>query len=179
MKTLLSVLLLLSSTLLFAADAEVELVKVEDGDTLVVNLSGKEERIQLLGMDAPEDTMNPKLKVDMARSGLSAEKLLSLGREATDYLRALIKPGDKLLLSGDLNQRDRYGRIAARVAMTNGLSVNITMVAAGYARPLKPETLPIDLRQQLEQAWQQASEQQRGLMASQSEAFKAWVKAQR
>ncbi len=179
MKMLIFVFALLYSSMNFAAGVQVELLKVEDGDTLVVDLAGKQERIQLLGIDAPEDSMNPKLKVDMARSGLSADELLPLGQEASDYLRGLVRPGDKLLLSGNLKQRDRYGRIAAQVEMTNGLSVNITLVAAGYARPLKPETLSKNLRQQLEQAWQQASEQQRGLMASQPSAFQAWIKAQR
>lgn len=179
MKALLSVLLLLFSGLSCATETQVELVKVEDGDTLVVNLAGSQERIQLLGMDAPEDTRNPKLKVDMARSAQSADALLSLGREATAYLQALVKPGDSLLLSGDLKQRDRYGRITAEVTMGNGLSINITMVAAGYARPLQPETLPKALRGRLEQAWMQASEQQRGLMASQPAVFRSWENVQK
>ncbi|WP_456406855.1 thermonuclease family protein [Thiolapillus sp.] len=179
MKTSILVLLLLFSGLSAAEEARVELLAVEDGDTLVVDLAGAQERIQLLGMDAPEDTPNPKLKVDMARSGLSADKLLPLGQEATEYLQALIRPGDKLLLRGDLKKRDRYGRINADVIMENGLSINVTMVAAGYARPLKPETLAKDLRIRLEQAWKQAGEQQRGLLASQPGTFQAWVRVQK
>ena len=179
MKTLISVYLLLFSSLLIAAGTQVELVKVEDADTLVVKLDGREDRIQLLGMDAPEDTQNPKLKVDMARTGLTAGELLPLGHEATEYLRALVKPGDMLLLSGDLKKRDRYGRIGAEVTMTNGLSINTTLVAAGYARPLKPETPPQELRDRLQQAWLQAREQKLGLWASQPAAFQAWVKAQK
>ncbi|WP_457664778.1 thermonuclease family protein [Thiolapillus sp.] len=179
MKTLFSVYLLLFSSLLTAAGTQVELVKVEDADTLVVKLDGREDRIQLLGVDAPEDTQNPKLKVDMARTGLSADELLPLGHEATEYLRALTKPDDTLLLSGDRKKRDRYGRIAAEVRMANGLSINTTLVAAGYARPLKPETLPEDMHKRLQQAWQQASRQKLGLWASQPARFEAWVKVQK
>ncbi|HDK37792.1 MAG TPA: thermonuclease family protein [Thiolapillus brandeum] len=179
MKTPISVFLLLFSALTLAANNQVDLVKVEDGDTLEVNMAGKKERIQLLGMDAPEDTQNPKLKVDMARSGLTADKLLPLGHEATEYLQALVKPGDKLWLSGDLQQRDRYGRITAEVVMANGLSINVTMVASGYARPLKPKTLDKDLRHRLEQAWKQAGTQKSGLMTSQPETFQAWIKVQK
>ncbi|HID44137.1 MAG TPA: hypothetical protein EYP34_00075 [Chromatiaceae bacterium] len=179
MKTPLALCLLLFSGLLAAGGVQVELVKVEDADTLVVKLNDKEDRVQLLGMDAPEDTHNPKLKVDMARSGLSADELLPLGQEATEYLRGLVRPGDRLVLSGDLKKRDRYGRIAADVLMENGLSINITMVAAGYARPLMPETLPRGMGTRLQQAWQQASEQKLGLMASQPATFQAWEKAQK
>jgi endonuclease YncB( thermonuclease family) len=179
MKALTFITSLLLSSLLLADGIFVELEKIEDADTLVVNLNGQSERIQLLGMDAPEDSLNPKLKVDATRSGKSQESLMSLGNEATDFLKRQIRPGEKLTLKGNLKQRDRYGRITAEIFTLNKLSLNIFMVEQGYARPLKSDTLPENLGNRLMSTWKQAEENHRGLFNSQPEAFRAWLKVQK
>ena len=179
MKKLILALPLLFSNLLHAESLQVELEKVEDGDTLVVNLKGQSERIQLLGIDAPEDTQNPKLKVDAARSGIDINTLKLLGQEATNELKKSIDPGDPLQLKGNIQQRDRYGRITAEVFSENNISLNVQMVERGFAKPLKPDSLPQALRDQVLSAWTQAEAEQRGLFSSQTEIFHAWLKVQK
>ena len=49
---------------------------VEDGDTLVVVAENQDVRIQLLGIDAPEDVPNPKLQKDLERTKLAEEVLI-------------------------------------------------------------------------------------------------------
>lgn len=176
---LLLVLLPLVSTLAVAEKREATLIKVEDGDTLLVNLAGAEERIQLLGIDAPEDTRNPKFEVDQKRTGLDEERLLTLGKAATAHLQSLIQPGQKLVLSGDLNARDRYGRIPAEAFTPSGLSLNVAMVADGYARVLYTDGSPEALRKRLEAVWMLANRNRPGLWSSRSTAFDAWLNAQR
>ena len=175
MKAFVFLLLLLPCSLLFAAETQVELVEVEDGDTLVVDLAGKKERIQLLGVDAPEDRQNPKLKHDMQRTGLDAGQLLPAGRAATQYLKSLAHPGDTLVLSGKLRQRDRYGRISTQVFSATGMSLNQAMVAAGHARPLRSGAIPKALKQALEEAYVTAKSTRQGSWKSYPDVFGTWA----
>ncbi len=175
MKTLVFLLLLLPCGLLFAGEVQVELIEVEDGDTLVVDLAGKEERIQLLGVDAPEDTQNPKLKHDMRRTGLDAAQLLPAGQAATQYLKFLVQPGAALTLSGRLKQRDRYGRISTQVFSATGVSLNQAMVAAGHARPLRSGAIPKTLKQALEEAYITAKSTRQGSWESYADVFGIWA----
>lgn len=43
--------------------------EIEDGDTLVAVIGGSRERLQLAGIDAPEDSDNAKLQRDLTRTG--------------------------------------------------------------------------------------------------------------
>ena len=175
MKPLLIALLIILPILAQAGKQEVELLKVEDGDTLLVDLDGKEIRIQLQGIDAPEDSANPKLTVDMKRTGLSADTLLSLGEAATAHLRSLAKAGSRLVLSGDPDALDRYGRIPAEAFTSEGLSLNVAMVADGYARPLTSDAVPESLRERLQMVWELARGKKPGLWSVDPEPFRAWA----
>lgn len=110
-------------------------VAVEDGDTLLVQLDGAEERIQLAGIDAPEDTDNPKLQKDIERTGLDRDALIAMGQASTQHLRDLVNRGGPFVFTYDPEKRDRYGRITAEVsAADNGAgSLNIAMIEDGYA----------------------------------------------
>ena len=174
MKTLCIALLLLLPTIAGAALIPVEILKVEDGDTLLVNLKGEEVRIQLQGIDAPEDTANPKLTVDMKRTGLSAETLLPLGEAATAHLESLVETGNHVVFSGNPDARDRYGRLPGEVLTREGLSLNAAMVADGYARILKSRGTPAELLQRLQMVWEVARDKKPGLWSSNPEAFRAW-----
>ncbi|WP_456417661.1 thermonuclease family protein [Thiolapillus sp.] len=175
MKLFILLLLLLPWRPLFAEEARGTLIEVEDGDTLVVDLAGKKARIQLLGVDAPEDRQNPKLKHDMQRTGLDAAQLLPAGRAATQYLKSLVRPGDTLVLSGKLRQKDRYGRISTRVFSATGVSLNQAMVAAGHARPLRSGPLPKALKQTLEEAYATAKSTRQGSWKSYPDVFGIWA----
>lgn len=165
--------LILTFFLLVAAGArsealEVRVVEVEDGDTLLVMLEGKPARIQLAGIDAPEDRPNPKFNLDLKRTGLPAETLLELGRHATAHLRGLAPPGTTVLLEGDLAARDKYGRIALEVKLPDGRSLNEAMVADGYARALHaPAYVPLQ---------EEAVKSGRGIWGEAPDAARSWAK---
>ncbi|MEN8213809.1 MAG: thermonuclease family protein [Pseudomonadota bacterium] len=147
---------------------------IEDGDTILVNIAGSSERIQLSGIDAPEDTQNAKLKLDIQKRGLPKEELLEIGRLATSYLNSLIAEGESLSLKGDLSQRDKYGRIPAIVINEKGDSLNLLMVREGYATLLKRYPLEAGFKAALEEAEQHARSSKSGLWASHPGIMAKW-----
>ncbi len=177
MKIIALLLILFSASL--QAQSYLEVLEVIDGDTLRVSVGGKPVQLQLKGIDAPEDTDNPKLDFDRERTGLSKDALLDMGRAATAHLKTLVRPGQQISTPIDLEDRDRYGRFTAVVYNSSDTSLNEAMVRNGYAHPLKPQTLDKPLRQRLEKAWNEATEKQSGLFASHKQDFETWLKAQR
>lgn len=152
-----------------------DILVAEDGDTLVIQLDGKEERIQLAGIDAPEDSEGPKLERDLARTGLDRETLLALGQAATEHLRGLIAAGGPFNITYDPEKRDRYGRLTAEVSGAAAGSLNIAMLEDGFAMVLAPPGTAEDSaalgRLPLEQ---EAVKGRRGLWGEQRDAALAW-----
>ncbi len=147
---------------------------VEDADTLLVVIDDVPERIQLQGIDAPEDVENPKLQRDLQRTGLDREELLAIGKAATDHLKTLITPGQEILLVGDLKARDRYGRISVDVQDGSGHSLSVTMVQDGYATVLTRLPLPPGFRERLLEHEMLARHEDRGLWGSHGVVVSAW-----
>ncbi len=171
-----SMLLALCLTMPAMANAQDYIVEnIEDGDTItIINLDGESRRIQLSGIDAPEDTENAKLKLDMQKKGLSKESLLEIGELATSFLKSKVAAGQKVTLQGDLSQRDKYGRIPAIVISEKGSSLNLLMVREGYAILLKRYPLEEKFRTALEEAQQHARSSNSGLWKSHPEIMATW-----
>lgn len=94
---------------------------VVDGDT--VEVSGG-ERVRLIGVDTPE-TKDPNRPVGC------------YGQEASTFTATLLPPGTEVRLVGDVEQRDRYGRLLAYVyRRADGLFVNAELLRRGYAQLL-------------------------------------------
>lgn len=147
---------------------------IEDGDTIVINYNGKNQRVQLIGINAPEDTQNPKLNLDSNRKGIKKSDLLELGRLSTDYLKGLLAPGQKVSLLGSLTQKDKYNRLPAIVINENGESLNQKMVEAGYALLLTRFPISDTLKIALEAAQKKAKTERKGLWKSHPELMKQW-----
>lgn len=153
--------------------ARYPLVAVEDGDTITVQVGGEIKRLQLAGIDAPEDLVNPKLTRDQGRTGLSSETLMRLGNAATSHLKRLISPGDKVRVVGDLAASDRYGRIPVFVYQDKR-SLNATMVADGYAMVLQRSSIAQEIKSELFALQQQAQGEKRGLWGSHNAETVRW-----
>ncbi len=105
--------------------AAAELQRVVDGDTIAVELGGREERVRYIGVDTPE-TVKPGAPVECFGPDASALNKRLLGDEGTP-----------LTLRFDRELRDRYGRLLAYVFRAeDGLFVNARLVAAGAAETL-------------------------------------------
>jgi micrococcal nuclease len=118
-------------------------VRVVDGDTLVVDLGGREATVRLIGIDTPE-TVDRDAPVEC------------YGAEASARLGELLPPGTAVRLVRDVEPRDVYDRLLAYVhRASDGLVVNVSLVADGFAaeRHLPPNTA---LRPDIERAEQAA-----------------------
>ncbi|MCW8908832.1 MAG: thermonuclease family protein [Sedimenticola sp.] len=166
-------LLLFAATAWSDGPASYPLVAVEDGDTITIRVGQEVKRLQLAGIDAPEDVQNPKLSKDLERTGLPADTLLKLGRAASDHLRSLVAPNDPVSITGDLSTSDRYGRIPVQ-AHVAGRSLNAAMVADGYAVVLGRGPVAGAEVQKLQTLQQDARDQRRGLWGEQREAALSW-----
>ena len=169
-----ALLMLLFSYTAQGAGITAVIEQVEDGDTVVARVDGKSERLQLLGIDAPEDTDNAKLKRDLQVTGLQPEALLQLGDQATQHLRTLLTPGQEVTLVGELKQRDRYGRIPVVLYAAGEQSFNEAMVGDGYAVVLGRYPLDARLKARLEALEAEAIAGRRGLWGRYRENAAAW-----
>lgn len=122
-------------------------IDIEDGDTLLVTVADQTYRVQLIGIDAPEDTDNPKLRHDIQRSGLTAEVLLALGHSATAALGDLLPAYRPYRALIDTDAPDRYGRFPGDLVAPDGRRLSTGLVAAGYAVPLADAS--VELQAQL------------------------------
>ncbi len=149
-------------------------IQVEDGDTLIVNIKGKTFRVQLSGIDAPEDIENPKLTVDLSRTKLDKDKLLALGKVATEQLRFLIKTHAPFILHFNPNKRDRYGRIPGDIVNAAGQSISALMINNGYAIVTIRSTDP-KLVKRLKPLQQKAVDENYGLWGLYAKASRLWA----
>jgi len=97
-----------------------QVVNVDDGDTITVIYSGKEERVRFIGIDTPE-THHPKKPVQC------------FGLAAKDFTSKLIGQ-NKVRLEADPedDNRDIYGRLLRYVYLPDGTHVNAEIVRQGY-----------------------------------------------
>lgn len=95
-------------------------VRVVDGDTIVADINGKQEKIRLIGVDTPE-TVDPRKPVQC------------FGKEASLFTKNLIE-NKKVRLERDSSQgdRDKYGRLLRYVFLSDGTFVNKEIITQGY-----------------------------------------------
>jgi len=104
-----------------AAVANAVMVRVVDGDTIVVDIEGREERVRLIGIDTPESVAEER--PDQC-----------YGVEASDEAKRLLPPGTELVLERDVEPRDQYDRLLAYVYRAEDqLFINEVMVRDGFA----------------------------------------------
>ncbi len=147
---------------------------VEDGDTIVIKYKGKTQRVQLIGIDAPEDTQNPKLNLDSRNKKIEKNDLLKMGKASTEYLQTLIKAGEKVSLEGNLSQKDKYNRLPAIVINQKGQSLNQEMVKTGYALLLTRFPLDEDFKASLKEAQNFARSEKLGLWKKHPQLMEKW-----
>lgn len=103
---------------------QVTVARVVDGDTVVVQLGGRDERVRLIGIDTPE-TVDPRKPVQC------------FGREASNRTKALLPKGTAVRLERDVEARDRYGRLLAYMyRVDDGMFVNLALAEEGFAQAL-------------------------------------------
>lgn len=97
-------------------DKFVPVAAVHDGDTVSVIIDKRQEKVRLIGIDAPEIGQKP------------------WGENAKNYLETLLSSsGWKVTMEFDVDKRDKYGRILAYLWTSNREMINLLMLKGGYA----------------------------------------------
>lgn len=123
---------------------ETTVISVVDGDTFHALINNKDEKVRLILTDSPETV----------KRGV---KIQRYGPEASAYTKSVLKPGTKVNLELDAQERDQYGRILAYVYV-DGKMLNETLLEKGLARVavFPPNTRYVDeFREIQEKAKQQ------------------------
>lgn len=132
-----------------------QVVRVVDGDTVDVNVEGGQERVRLIGLDAPE-THSPR------------EPVQCFGAESTHRAEELLND-QAVFVELDPTQgvRDRYGRLLGYLWLTDRRLVNLEMIAEGYAFEYTYDR-PYKYQAAFQQAEQDAQVRQAGLWSPQT-----------
>jgi len=92
--------------------------RVIDGDTIVVDIDGKQERVRLIGVDTPE-TVHPSKPVEY------------FGKEASEFTKNMVED-KRVRLEYDWQRRDKYGRLLAYVYLEDGFFLNAEIIKQGF-----------------------------------------------
>jgi micrococcal nuclease len=102
---------------------QARVVRVVDGDTIIVDRGQGDERLRYIGIDTPE-TVKPDTPVAW------------MGPEATAANRALVE-GQEVVLERDVSETDQYGRLLRYVWLESDagwLMVNEALLRRGVAQ---------------------------------------------
>ncbi len=110
-----------------AESTKTTVVRVVDGDTLIVKDKGKEKTVRLIGVDTPESVATRDDLVNTV-----------WGKKASNYTKKVLKKGKTVYLEYDKQKKDTYGRSLAYLYInkkkTKKNMYNNILIKKGYAR---------------------------------------------
>lgn len=80
------------------------IVRVVDGDTIVVDIAGEETKVRLIGVNTPESVASQEY---LDRTGTENTQE---GKNASDFVKELLSNYENVYLQKDTSDTDRYGR---------------------------------------------------------------------
>jgi micrococcal nuclease len=104
-------------------------VRVVDGDTILVDLGGRQERVRYIGVDTPETVAQDR-------------PVGCFGPEASEKNKSLVE-GKSVELERDVSDRDRFDRLL-RYVYVDGVMINAELLRQGYGTSV---TFPPDVRE--------------------------------
>lgn len=131
-----------------------DVVRVVDGDTLIVATPTGDERVRMIGIDTPE-TVRQNTPVEC------------FGPEASAHTHQLLD-GQQVRLAADSSQddRDRYGRLLRYVQTLTGVDVGADLLTGGFAREYTFQHHTYDQQASFRALEQDAQQDGRGLWSS-------------
>ena len=135
---ILAIILFCLSAVGYARPADLapySLVRVIDGDTIVVARGGAESEmhVRLLGIDCLETRRIRRLDRQASELGISLESALESGEESKGYVESVLH-NQPLYIEAEEGLNDRYGRRLAYVWTGNGELLNLMLLSSGRAR---------------------------------------------
>lgn len=126
-------------------------IDVADGDTITVDMNGRQERIRMIGVDTPE-THDPRKPVQC------------FGQAASDFTKQLIGNQAVRLEADPLStNRDRYDRLLRYVYTTDNKLVQAEIIKQGYG--FAYVSFPFSKLDEFRHYEKDAREQNKGLWA--------------
>ncbi len=120
-----------------------------DGDTITVNMDGRNEKVRFIGVDTPE-THKPNAPVQC------------FGEAAASFTKQLIGTNPVRLEVDETNSnRDRYDRLLRYVYLPDGQLINLEIVKQGYG--FAYVSFPFTKMDEFKNAQTEARELNRGL----------------
>jgi endonuclease YncB( thermonuclease family) len=114
------------------------IIRVIDGDTVVVELNGNEETVRLIGVNTPESV------------GQYKDNPQPYGVEASEFTKRELKKGATVYLTKDISETDKYQRLLRYVWLEKpnikalkSTMFNAILLAEGYANTM---TIPPDVK---------------------------------
>lgn len=127
-----------------------EFIRHVDGDTTVLRIDGKEQKVRFLLIDAPE-TVKPNTKVQ------------PYGLEASNRTKELLSSARKITFLYDQGEKiDRYGRTLGYI-FVDGTLLQEILVREGLARVAYVKEPNTNYLMELEQAQEQAKKELLGI----------------
>ena len=83
------------------------LVRVVDGDTIVVEIDGEEYKVRLIGIDTPESVASEEYLEKTGKENSQA------GKDASAFTKEILKNTTTVYLEKDISETDKYGRYHA------------------------------------------------------------------
>ena len=120
---------------------------VIDGDTIIVIIDGKKEKVRLIGIDTPEKD-GPYTKEE------------PFGKEASAFTKKITE-GKKVMLEYDRQKRDKYGRLLAYVYLEDSTFLNAEIIRQGYGTVFRK--FPFKYRDDFEGYEREARDNKKGL----------------
>lgn len=108
-------------------------VRVVNGDTIVVNYNGNTEHIRIIGVDAPENRLSRKARVEALASMENLVTIVSKGIEAEQFIKNILNKGDIISIELDNVKRNSQGELLAYVFLANGKMLNEEILRTGHA----------------------------------------------
>lgn len=140
-----------------------DVTHIVDGDTIDIDISGKSNRVRLLGVNTPESVAQNRPDE-------------CYGREASEYLKSLLEKR-KVSIELDLKkpERDEYGRILAYIMRDDKLNINKAMIEGGYAYEYTYKGQKYKYQSEFKQSQNIAKQEKKGLWASNTCAGKKQI----
>lgn len=130
----------------------VPVVRVVDGDTVILSIDGRDESVRLIGLDTPE-TVDPRKPVQC------------FGKEASEKAKTMLTD-KRVRIERDPSQseRDKYDRLLVYLYLEDGTLFNKYMIEEGYGHEYTYIT-PYIHQQEFKSAEAFARTAQKGLWA--------------
>lgn len=127
-------------------------VEFADGDTIVIDMDGRNERVRIIGVDTPE-THDPRKPVEC------------FGQAASDFTKNLIGSQPVRLEADSLStNRDRYDRLLRHVYTSDNKLVSAEIIKEGFGFAYL--SFPFGKLDEFRTYEQQARQQGKGLWSS-------------